>query len=284
MCRDNSTAIPSADLYAAARRRILQKLVDLALSKLSFLQSGEDTVDNFSILKPPKGKEVKGDEVRKKAMDFGMDELQQKLSVAMDPVLSFAIGALAADLEGYRSTAASNSAVTMEVFLGRLPYMRALLFRNTFFPVWDLIVNQVFGNIGGPLQQFLNSSSAFMGSVANPLNDVRDKVHRAQAVEKKYEEKKDVSVGTDSNIGEYEQAWDQGGSPPDQTSGPTPKMQQDFPIQGRSTSAGGKIIKQGEWKSVTMIADIQFTEFPPKDPPAPPPAAPKSSGLPSLPF
>src|ERR1019366_4218427 len=102
-----------------------------------------------------------------------------------------------------RSTPAAQNAMTMEVYLGRLPYLRALLFRNTFFPMWDLLVNEVFGNIGGPLKQFLNSSGAFFGGVKGPLDDVRDVAHRAKAVQDTLDQKKNVSVGTDGNIGDY---------------------------------------------------------------------------------
>jgi len=281
MCRDNSTAIPPGDVYEAARKRLLQKLVDLAVSKLSFLQSAEKSVDDFSILKPPKGKEVKGDEALNKASSMGMDELSDKLAGQMDPILKFAIGEIAPKLESFRSAASGQNAMTMEAYLGRLPYLRALMFRDTFFPVWDLIVNQVFGSIGGPLQQFLNSSSAFMKPAKSFTDQARDAAHRAKAVQDKYNQDKDVSVGTDGNIGQYKDAWDQGGAPADQPDPQKQQVEQDFPISGRANSASGKIIKQAEWKSVTKIATGDFTDFPPPSPP-PAAAAPPSSG-PSLP-
>ena len=61
------------------------------------------------------------------------------------------MGDLASKLDAIRSTAQAQKAVSMEVYLGRLPYLEALLFRNTFFPMWDLLVQQVFGKATGPL-------------------------------------------------------------------------------------------------------------------------------------
>jgi hypothetical protein len=37
----------------------------------------------------------------------------------------------------------------MEVYLGLFPWLLALNFRNTFFPVWDLIMDNTFGKISG---------------------------------------------------------------------------------------------------------------------------------------
>jgi hypothetical protein len=282
MCRDNGMPIAERDVYAAARTRLLQKFVDLAVSKLAFLQNAQKSVDDFSILKPPKGKEVKGDEALKKASTFAMDELSDKLAAGIDPILKFAIGSLAKELENYRSVGASNNAMTMEIYLGRLPYLRALLFRNTFFPIWDLLVNQVFGNMGGPIQQFLNSSGAFFKGAKGPLDDVRDKVHRAKAVKDTWDKDQNVAVGTGGNIGDYTSAWNSGGVSDDDSDPQKQKVQQDFPLPGRSNSAAGKIIKQAEWKSVTLIADPKFGDFPPKD--APPQAATPApaSGLSAL--
>ena len=213
---------------------------------------------------PPQGKAVTGGEVLNKASDVGMDELQAKLAPALDPVLQFAFKDLASKLDGIRSTAAAQKAVTMEVYLGRLPYLRALLFRNTFFPVWDLLVQQVFGQAGGPISGFLNSSSAFLKGAKGGVDDVRDKMSRAKNVADTVG-RDGLSAGSGgSNLGEIQKAWNEGGIQQSQDPA-VQQMQSDFPIQGRQNTATGKAILQDEWNGVTVIAPPQYTNYPPED-------------------
>lgn len=107
------------------------------------------------------------------AQDFISKEMNQFLGKYTEPILMLAIGDLAVALEQSRKKAEENKAQTMEVYLGRLPWLIALMFRNTFFPLWNLIAEKVFGSVGGPLKSVLKGAN-------EKLNAVRDKVDDAQ--------------------------------------------------------------------------------------------------------
>jgi hypothetical protein len=283
---DPSQTISGADVYAVARKRLLQKLVDIAISKLQFLQNLEKQASDPSILKSASdpNKQVKGEDVMKKGGAFALDEMTDKLSVAMDPVLQFAMGDLAAKLDAFRSTAVAQKAMTMEIYLGRLPYLRALLFRNTFFPVWDLLIKEVFGNTSGPIQSFLDSSRGFFKTADDSLDPVRDTAGKVKAVDDQFEkENHNVQVGSSSNVQDYQDAWNKGGASKTGKDATAPKVEQDFPIQGRLTTASADPIKRDEWLKIEMIADKDFTNFPPDITPKSTPAPAAAPAAPSTP-
>jgi len=103
-------------------------------------------------------------------------ELNQFLGKYTEPILMLAIGDLAAALEASRTKASQEKAQTMEVYLGRLPWLIALMFRNTFFPIWNLIAEKVFGSVAGPLGSVLHGAN-------EKLNAVRDKVDEAKKIQ-----------------------------------------------------------------------------------------------------
>jgi hypothetical protein len=108
--------------------------------------------------------------------DFISKEMNQFLGKYTEPILLLAIGDLATALEQSRSKAQQEKAQTMEVYLGRLPWLIALMFRNTFFPIWNLIAEKVFGSVAGPLGSVLHGAN-------EKLNAVRDKVDEAKKVQ-----------------------------------------------------------------------------------------------------
>jgi len=105
--------------------------------------------------------------------DFVSKELNQYLGKYTEPILKLAIGDLAAALESSRKKAEQEKAQTMEVYLARLPWLIALMFRNTFFPIWNLVVEKAFGSVAGPLGDLLHTANS-------KLNAVRDKVDEAK--------------------------------------------------------------------------------------------------------
>jgi hypothetical protein len=283
---DQTQAIPADELLDAGREALLDRVLDLIVSNLSFLGDLQKQAAGQKLFSPPDGKAVTGGEVMNKAGDFGKSELTSKLAPGIDPILKFAMGDLAGKLEAIRSTAQAQKAVSMEAYLGRLPYLEALLFRNTFFPIWDLLVQQVFGKASGPLSGYLNSAGAFYKGAKDDVWKAQDDASRAQNVANRVGQGLSVGIGQGDPTKAVKDAWDQGGiaKPQDPTA---PQMQQDFPIQGRQNSATGTEIKLGEWNGVTVIGDSQYTNYPPAPPPpsSAPASAPASSSspLPSLP-
>jgi hypothetical protein len=259
---DHSKPIPADELLDAGREALLNRVLDLIVSNLSFLGDLQNTVSKQNLFTPPDGKAVTGGEAMNKAGDFGKSELTEKLAPAIDPILKFAMGDLAGKLEAIRSTAQAQKAVSMEAYLGRLPYLEALLFRNTFFPIWDVLVQQVFGKAAGPLSGYLNSAGAFYKGAKDDVWKAQDDASRAQNVAKQLGQGLSVGIGQGDPTKKVTDAWNQGGidKPKDASA---PQMQQDFPLQGRQTSATGTAITLGEWNGVTVIADSQYTNFPP---------------------
>ena len=70
--------------------------------------------------------------------------------------------------------ATENGSLTMEVFLGRLPYLTTVVFRDTFFPIWELLIKEVFKAIGGPLNDVLGAVGGVMDKVKGVADAVGD--------------------------------------------------------------------------------------------------------------
>lgn len=68
--------------------------------------------------------------------------IAREIGGALDGVVGFAMRDLHSMLMGVRNTAKADKALTMEVYLGLLPVLFARMFRNIFFPIWDLLLHQ----------------------------------------------------------------------------------------------------------------------------------------------
>ena len=259
---DQTQTIPASEIIEAGREALLDKAIDLLTGQFSFLTDLQKSLGGTNLFSPPTAKAVTSDDVMNKGADLGKQELGDKLAPGMDPILKFALGDLASKLDAIRSTAQAQKAVSMEVYLGRLPYLEALLFRNTFFPMWDLLVNTVFGKSAGPLAGYLNSAGAFYKQGKQDVWQAQDDVSRAQNVANTVGQGLNVGTSGGNPLQSLQQAWSQGGTPQPQDA-TAPQMQQDFPIQGRQNSATGTDITQDVWNGVTVIADSQYTNYPP---------------------
>ena len=264
---DHSKTIPADEILEFGREALLDKAVGLLTSKLSFLTDLQKSLSGSNLFSPPSGKPVTSDNVMNKASDLGTSELASKLAPGMDPILKFALGDLASKLDAIRSTAQAQKAVSMEAYLGRLPYLEALLFRNTFFPMWDLLVNTVFGKSAGPLSGYLNSAGAFYKQGKDDVWQAQDDVSRAQSVANQAGQGLSLGTGGGNPLSQVQQAWNQGGTQQQKPDESAPQMKQDFPIQGRKNSCTGTDIQQDEYNGVTAIADSQYTNYPPASTP-----------------
>jgi len=278
---DHTQTIPADEILEAGREALLDRALDLLTSQLSFLTDLQKSLGGSNLLSPPNGKPVTSGQVMNKAGDVGKSELAQKLAPGLDPILTFAMGDLASKLDAIRSTAQAQKAVSMEAYLGRLPYLEALLFRNTFFPMWDLLVQQVFGSAAGPLSGYLNSAGAFYKGAKDDVWKAQDDVSRAQNVANVAGQGLGVGTGQGDPTKKVSDAWNSGGISQQSQDPSAPQMQQDFPITGRLNSATGTDITQDEFNGVTLIADSQYTNYPPDSGAsagAPPAAAAPAAG------
>jgi hypothetical protein len=218
---DHSQTIPADELLDAGREALLDRVLDLIVSNLSILGDLHKQAAGQKLFTPPDGKAVTGGEVMNKAGEFGKSELTSKLAPGIDPILKFAMGDLAAKLEAIRSTAQAQKAVTMEVYLGRLPYLKALLFRK-FFPIWDLLVQQVFGNAAGPLSGYLNSAGAFYKGAKDDVWKAQDDAARAQNVANRVGQGLSVGIGQGDPTQAVKDAWTRVASRPSSRTPPLP--------------------------------------------------------------
>jgi len=113
--------------------------------------------------------------------DFGGEEISNMGSGLLDDLLGEQIGMiaelssarLASDLEAARN-AAGEKGITMEVLLGQLPRMLTLQFRNTFFPLVDLLMENVLGAVGGVAAQIASPVKGFLGDIQGAAKGVYD--------------------------------------------------------------------------------------------------------------
>ena len=238
---DPGQPIDEEALNASARKRMLQRMVDLVISEIGFLQQAKDFGPTLQGVQLSPGR----------ALDAGEGALAGELSRALDPVLGVMIGSCVDKLEGARQQAAKEKAMTMEVYLGLFPYLIALNFRNTFFPVWDLLMQNTFGRVGGPLGDVVHSASSAMKDAKSKVDDARDVKQRADKVaEDATDPNQGLSLGTGgTNLDTYEKDMkataDRG---PDRQ---RPEVIPFFPLSARSNEAVGQAIVKSEYDEVS---------------------------------
>ncbi|MGI9034511.1 MAG: hypothetical protein ACR2GD_00600 [Pyrinomonadaceae bacterium] len=171
MAKDISAEIDSQLLLAAGRRHLSQKIV----SMMGDLASGLLPGGNFS-MDAPGGKKLD-------AQAFVAKLLEDKLIHFVDPIIQITIGDLAGQLEASRKKAQDNKAQTMEVLLGRLPWLTALMFKNTFFPMWNLVVEKVFETISPQIAKVVKAANSVFETGKNFVDTASDYQHRADHVQ-----------------------------------------------------------------------------------------------------
>jgi len=233
---DPATPIDEEALLVAARKRLLQKLVDMLVSQISILKNMKG-LDMFGFKLTPG-----------RVLDAGEDKLNEELGAKLDPVLEIFVSKCVDVLEGARQQAQKEKAMTMEVYFGLFPYVLALNFRNTFFPVWDLLIDNTFGKMG-PLASIVNSARSAMKDTQAKVDMVREEAMRAKKVYDRAN-KDGLQMGTGGqNLTGYRDDLNST-LPPDQSAPPRPPAIGFFPITGRLTNANGVDITKSEYDEV----------------------------------
>lgn len=167
--------INSEYLLAAGRRHLSKKIVTIMADLASgVLPGGGD----FTFPVPGSDKTLS-------AQAFVTKLIEDKLIHFVDPIIKFAIGDLAGQMEASRKKAEENNAQTMEVLLGRLPWLTALMFKNTFFPIWNLVVEKVFENIAPPVAKVLKEVNSIFEKAKDTVDTASDYANRAGHVKDK---------------------------------------------------------------------------------------------------
>lgn len=192
-------------LEAAGRRHLEQMLVGLPVKLLASVM-------------PAKlgggGKDVNFQGVS--AQQLITHQIEEKLGKGVvgsivNKVLDISIGQLADNLEDIRAKAAKEDSLTMEVFLGRLPWFTALMFRNTFFVMWNELVKVAFGPAAGFLDKASDAVTPGIEGAKDKVDEVAETKRKADQVSDRFTNKdnKDpngggVRAGSNSNIGDYQ--------------------------------------------------------------------------------
>ncbi len=160
--------IESQFLVMAGRRHLSKKIVSIMGDLASgVLPGGGDFSMQIS-----DGKTLS-------AQQFIAKIIEDKLIHFVDPIINITIGELAGEIEASRVKAQDNKAQTMEVLLGRLPWLTSLMFKNTFFPMWNLVVEKVFETISPQISKMLKEVNSVFEKAKDAVDTVSDYKNRA---------------------------------------------------------------------------------------------------------
>ncbi|MCX6623653.1 MAG: hypothetical protein NTY38_21815, partial [Acidobacteria bacterium] len=116
------------------------------------------------------------------------------------------------------------------------------------FPVWDLLVQTVFGGASGPMAGALSAATGAFASMKGYTDTARDYATKASKVKDRFD-RDGLQAGTGpSNVAGFQ---DDLNSSADR--GPNPHqdaVNASFALKGRLPSGSGQDIKKGEWEEV----------------------------------
>lgn len=128
---------------------------------------------------------IPGGDKKFSAKGFIAKLVEEHLSQYAEPIIAIAIGELAGQMEASRKIAEDNDAQTMEVMIGRLPWFTALMFRNIFFPMWNIVVEKVFDQIAPEIANVVKEVNKKLDTVKNQVDKVSDYKERVDDVQDK---------------------------------------------------------------------------------------------------
>jgi len=231
--------INELEVYEAARMRMLERLVGIVMDKVSFLQRAKD----FGIA--VQGMNVKPGEA---LLDKGMEELNQEVLRRLNVALELTMGELVDKLEGLRQQCEMANAIAMEAYLGVFPWLLALNFRNTFMPVWQLIMDNTFGRASGPLGDVMRQARDAMNTAKSRVDDARTVANRLQRI-KDRATREGVQAGLGGqNLSGYRDDW-AAELPPDQVVAKPPTVPF-FPFRRRNDMCSGEKVTKTEYDNV----------------------------------
>jgi hypothetical protein len=190
--------INSTALLESGRRHLAKKIADLfGKFVIGMITGGQEDVGLD-------GGDMFGMKVEKlSAKQLLAKQIDEKLGKYIEPILQMAIGDLAGQLEASRKVAADQKAETMEVLLGRLPWLISLMFRNTFFPMWNLVAEEAFGAVSPPLKSALKEINSVFNKAKDGVDSVSEYKRRGEKLkddaEKLKDDVSDMNVGTGSD-------------------------------------------------------------------------------------
>jgi hypothetical protein len=231
--------INELEVFEAARMRMLERLVDIVMENVSFLQSAKDFGLNVQGVNVQPGEAL---------LDKGLEELNQQVLRRLNVALELTMGELVDKLEGIRQQCESANALALEAYLGAFPWLLALNFRNTFMPVWQLIMDNTFGRASGPIGDVMRQARDAMNTAKSKVDDARTVAMRMQRI-KDRATRDGLQAGTGGqNLTGYRQ--DMAASlPPDQIQ-PKPPVIPFFPFNSRIPQSAATRVTKTEYDNV----------------------------------
>ena len=239
---DPAQPLGHGEMIAAARLHLVDQVCERLLQAVGFLD--QFRAMNINIL----GKQLSGEALVNRGKEF----LAEKITPVLDPIINYAASRLSILLEGARRDALTTggpAAMTMEVYLALLPSAAALLFRNVFFPIWDLLKNTVFAAITDALTPGLDKVDEIAGKAKGYVDDVRTGLTKAQNL---YDAATThgLDAGLDGvNTQPYEDALNSGLAPEAAGLGPATAVR--FPLasreaKGKAAGISAEVLQQVE--------------------------------------
>lgn len=231
-------------IRVACREYLAHKLVSVLadLTGLSLLDPDYEMVSVGGI------GTVGGKQISDKAAE-GVDAAVGK---QIEPIIDLSAKQLHEHLEDARKAAVKAESMTMEVFLGRLPWLFTLMFRNTFFPVWELLVDKAFGSLDGVLGQAMSPIESMLGVAGDVVGTAKDVLDGVDAVTDKLGEGVTAGELMDDPMGAIGLGDDGGGGDDE----PAPE----FPGSTRITHGEGQDISQDELDEVDNNQAVETTD------------------------
>lgn len=166
-----------------------------------------DLVFKLVGLQPPSENKKPEGETELGKVSVGREQLQNKgaelvrdfltkQAAHLDALVAFIVDELAAELATLRDQAVQKNALTMEVFLARLPMLLALQVRNTLFPLFNLLL-EAFGlgdTVGQAVWNPVRDRIKQAGQIAQDVQDTKDNALAAAGQAKESGKKVDDAV------------------------------------------------------------------------------------------
>jgi hypothetical protein len=218
---------------------MLDKLVALVMENIGFLQRAKEFAIN-----------VQGKSVSPGAalLESGKDELNDEVLRHMNVALQLTMGELVDKLEGARQQAVRENAIAMEVYLGMFPWLLALNFRNTFFPVWDLIMDNTYGKVSGPLGDVVKQAKDAMAEAKKKVDEGRETAMRLKKIKDRASSQGLQAGSGGQNLTGFKDDWESD-LPPDQVPA-VPMVVAFFPLTARLNEGSAEQIRLAAYNEV----------------------------------
>jgi hypothetical protein len=193
--------INKESLFLIAREVLIAKLFAILFDLVSFLK----TVKNAGVSLQGKSYGPGG------LIDKAEEELNQLVGEHLEPILGIAMGHLGDRFNTIQKKAKEKGNLSMEVMYSALPELITLQVRNLLFPIFDLILEQLFAPVMNSLSMVTKPLGPVVGTARDIAGAGKEWTDKAKALKKFWDEgdqskgkKGGLQMGTGGeNISDY---------------------------------------------------------------------------------